>query len=94
MSCRPARNATRGDAALCRLSDPRDAPRPQEYPILFVVFWAMTLLLLGTLVVGGLHTLLWIPRSLAWRREVKEALAAEERSAAAAAAGKTPGGKA
>ena len=66
---------------------------PKKYPILFVVFWAMTLLLLGTLVVGGLHTLLWIPRSLAWRREVKEALAAEERSAAAAAAGKTPGGE-
>jgi hypothetical protein len=31
----------------------------------------MTTLLVGTFVVGGLHTLLWIPRALQWRRELK-----------------------
>jgi len=46
---------------------------PDKYPILFGVFWAMTGLLLGTLSLAGLHTLAWLPRSLAYRRALKEA---------------------
>jgi hypothetical protein len=44
---------------------------PEKYPWLFWTFWGMTTLLIGTFVVGGLHTLLWIPRALQWRRELK-----------------------
>jgi uncharacterized protein with PIN domain len=44
---------------------------PEKYPWLFWTFWGMTTLLVGTFVVGGLHTLLWIPRALHWRRELK-----------------------
>jgi hypothetical protein len=44
---------------------------PEKYPWLFWTFWGMTTLLIGTFVVGGLHTLLWIPRALQWRRERK-----------------------
>ena len=35
--------------------------------------WAMTGLLLGTFVVGGLHTLLWLPRAFQMRRELRAA---------------------
>ncbi len=42
---------------------------PQKYPWLFWTFWGMTSLLVGTFVVGGLHTLLWLPRALQMRRE-------------------------
>jgi hypothetical protein len=45
---------------------------PDKYPILFWVFWGMTGLLVGTFVIAGLHTLLWLPRSLEWRRKLKE----------------------
>jgi hypothetical protein len=31
----------------------------------------MTGLLLGTFIIAGLHTLLWLPRSLEWRRKLK-----------------------
>ena len=34
-----------------------------KYPILYWTFWAMTTLLVGTLIVATLHTLLWLPRS-------------------------------
>ena len=44
---------------------------PQKYPWLFWTFWGMTGLLVGTFVLAGLHTLLWLPRSLQWRRELK-----------------------
>jgi hypothetical protein len=44
---------------------------PVKYPILFWVFWGMTGLLLGTFVIAGLHTILWLPRSLEWRRKLK-----------------------
>ncbi len=44
---------------------------PVKYPILFWVFWGMTGLLVGTFVIAGLHTLLWLPRSLEWRRKLK-----------------------
>ena len=41
---------------------------PEKYPFLFWTFWGMTSLLVGTFVLGGLHTLLWFPRALAMRR--------------------------
>lgn len=42
---------------------------PNKYPWLFWTFWGMTALLLGTFVLSGLHTLLWLPRALQMRRE-------------------------
>jgi uncharacterized protein with PIN domain len=56
---------------------------PRKYPFLFWTFWGMTSLLIGTFVVGGVHTLLWLPRAIEMRRELR----AEE-----AAAAKTNGG--
>jgi cytochrome b subunit of formate dehydrogenase len=44
---------------------------PKKYPFLFVTFWGMTTLLIGTLVISGAHTALWIPRSLAYRRQLQ-----------------------
>lgn len=44
---------------------------PRKYPFLFYTFWGMTALLLGTFLVGGLHTLLWLPRALQMRRELR-----------------------
>jgi len=40
----------------------------------------MTSLLIGTFVAGGLHTLLWIPRAVQMRRELRRErdLAAED----------------
>ena len=35
----------------------------------FAVFWGMTGLLIGTFVVGGLHTILWLPRAIQMRRK-------------------------
>jgi len=52
---------------------------PRKYPFLFYTFWGMTFLLLGTFVIGGLHTLLWLPRAFQMRRELR---AAEEKAAA------------
>ncbi len=51
---------------------------PKKYPILFGAFWAMTGLLVSTFVMGGVHTLLWLPRAFQMRRELKEAEAREE----------------
>ena len=31
----------------------------------------MTGLLVGTFLIAGLHTLLWLPRSLKWKKELK-----------------------
>jgi hypothetical protein len=45
---------------------------PDKYPILFWVFWGMTGLLVVTFFIAGLHTILWFPRSLEWRRKLKE----------------------
>ena len=42
---------------------------PAKYPWLFWTFWGMTGLLVVTFVVSGIHTLLWLPRALQWRRE-------------------------
>ncbi len=53
---------------------------PKKYPFVFYTFWGMTTLLLGTFVVGGLHTLLWLPRAFQMRRELR---AAEAEAAAA-----------
>ncbi len=44
---------------------------PQKYPFLFLTFWGMTTLLVGTMVISGAHTLLWLPRSLEYRRELE-----------------------
>ncbi len=50
---------------------------PKKYPALFVVFWGMTGLLVGTFLVAGLHTLAWLPRSLAYRRMLEASHALE-----------------
>jgi len=47
---------------------------PKKYPLLFWTFWGMTSLLIGTFVIGGIHTLLWLPRALQMRRERKKRL--------------------
>ncbi len=54
---------------------------PQKYPWLYWTFWGMTSLLVGTFVIGGAHTLLWLPRAVQMRRELKAAEEAEEREA-------------
>jgi len=41
----------------------------KKYPLLFWTFWGMVALLVGTFTVGGLHTILWLPRALEMRRE-------------------------
>ena len=55
---------------------------PDKYPFLFWSFWGMTALLVGTFVIGGAHTLLWLPRALQMRRELREAEEAEARELA------------
>lgn len=55
---------------------------PKKYPWLFWTFWGMTGLLVGTFVVGGAHTLLWLPRALQMRKELRAAEEAEERELA------------
>ncbi len=50
---------------------------PKKYPFLFWTFWGMTSLLLGTFVIGGVHTLLWLPRAFQMRRELKAEQARE-----------------
>ena len=44
---------------------------PNKYPFLFWAFWGMTALLVGTFVVSGIHTLLWLPRAFQMRRELR-----------------------
>jgi len=41
---------------------------PEKYPFLFWTFWGMTSLLIGTFVLGGLHTVLWLPRAFQMRK--------------------------
>lgn len=43
---------------------------PKKYPFLFWTFWGMTTLLVGTFILGGIHTLLWLPRALKMRKEM------------------------
>jgi hypothetical protein len=45
---------------------------PEKYPWLFWTFWGMTALLVGTFVFSGLHTLMWLPRSIQYRRELRK----------------------
>jgi cytochrome b subunit of formate dehydrogenase len=45
-----------------------------KYPILFYVFWFMTILLVGTLAIATVHTLLWLPRSFQMMRQHKALL--------------------
>jgi hypothetical protein len=40
----------------------------------------MTGLLVGTFFIAGLHTLLWFPRSLEWRRKLKKIRDDEQKS--------------
>jgi hypothetical protein len=47
---------------------------PDKYPFLFWTFWGMTGLLIGTFVIGGVHTLLWLPRAIQMRRERRRKL--------------------
>lgn len=42
-----------------------------KYPLLFITFWGMTFLLLGTFIISWLHTLLWLPKSLKMRKHLK-----------------------
>jgi len=51
---------------------------PDKYPFLYWTFWGMTSLLAFTFFFGGAHTLLWIPRALQMRRELREAEALEQ----------------
>lgn len=44
----------------------------KKYPILFFVFWAMTILLISVFGFFGIHTLLWLPRSFRHIREVRK----------------------
>ncbi|OGW82754.1 MAG: hypothetical protein A3C47_05160 [Omnitrophica bacterium RIFCSPHIGHO2_02_FULL_51_18] len=41
---------------------------PHKYPLIFWTFWLMTALLVGTFAASGIHTLLWLPKSLQMRR--------------------------
>jgi hypothetical protein len=59
---------------------------PEKYPWLFWTFWGMTGLLVGTFVVSGAHTLLWLPRALQMRRELRQAEEEERRELEARAA--------
>jgi cytochrome b subunit of formate dehydrogenase/uncharacterized protein with PIN domain len=43
-----------------------------KYPFLFYTFWAMTGLLAMTFTMAGLHTLAWLPRSLQYRRQLRQ----------------------
>ena len=71
---------------------------PRKYPLLFWTFWGMVSLLVGTFTLGGLHTLLWLPRALEMRRArlARERLAGAATAAAvgAAAGAEEPGGPA
>jgi hypothetical protein len=67
---------------------------PRKYPLLYWTFWGMTTLLAGTFVVGGVHTLLWIPRAVQMRRELRAAEAGGLSSPPAAEpAADPPGGE-
>ncbi|MGO9088841.1 MAG: hypothetical protein ACLQBK_26860 [Candidatus Sulfotelmatobacter sp.] len=54
---------------------------PKKYPFLFWTFWGMTTLLVSTFVLGGMHTLLWLPRAFQMRRDLKAEEAARTNGA-------------
>jgi Class III cytochrome C family len=64
---------------------------PEKYAVLYWVFWSMTGLLVGTFIVGGVHTLLWLPRAFQMRRELREEEAREAAEAAAQEASEKEG---
>jgi uncharacterized protein with PIN domain len=80
-------NATRRFAGYLTHATHHD---PKKYPILFWAFWGMTGLLVGTFVIGGVHTLLWLPRAFEMRRELKLAEAKEEAALLAEAEAEPP----
>ncbi|PKK84256.1 MAG: hypothetical protein CVT49_04620 [candidate division Zixibacteria bacterium HGW-Zixibacteria-1] len=43
-----------------------------KYPILFYTFWFMSTLLVGTLIIAGTHTILWLPRSFQAMKQHKK----------------------
>ena len=45
---------------------------PDKYPILYYTFWFMSFLLLGVFIFFGIHTLLWLPRSIKERQRRKK----------------------
>ncbi|MCX6137061.1 MAG: hypothetical protein NTV54_06155 [Ignavibacteriales bacterium] len=51
---------------------------PAKYPLLFWTFWGMTSLLIGTFVLGAVHTLLWLPRALQMRRQRRRHMESKE----------------
>ena len=74
-------NATRRFAGYLTHATHHD---PRKYPFLFWTFWGMTTLLLSTFVFGGIHTLLWLPRALEMRRELRVEEAREAAESASA----------
>ena len=69
-------NATRRFAGYLTHATHHD---PKKYPFLFWTFWGMTTLLVSTFAFSGIHTLLWLPKALQMRRELR---AEEAREAA------------
>ncbi len=51
-----------------------------KYPFLFYTFWAMTVLLVSTFTIFGIHTLLWLPRSFIQRLKLHKKLRSESKS--------------
>ena len=51
----------------------------KKYPWLFCTFWAMTSLLVGVFVVSGLHTLLWLPKTIQMRRAQRDSFHGEHK---------------
>jgi hypothetical protein len=66
---------------------------PRKYPLLYWTFWGMTSLLVVTFVGGGIHTLLWLPRALEMRRQIRaqEAAGAGSLAETAESAPSAPG---
>ncbi len=51
-----------------------------KYPFLYYTFWGMTILLLGTFLFFGIHTLLWFPRSFVQRFKLHKQFQRESKS--------------
>ena len=63
---------------------------PKKYPFLFWTFWGMTTLLVSTFIIGGAHTLLWLPKAIQMRRELNAERAAKDLAARNGDAKSTP----
>jgi predicted CXXCH cytochrome family protein len=66
MKCHPDANERFTGFLTHATHDNRD-----EYPVLYYTFWGMTFLLIGVFAFFGIHTLLWLPRSLKERKKRK-----------------------